>query len=129
MRDRGMLSRRLERVRGVRAGSAAAGTLADAFLEMGEAVARRARALSGVERAWSVVVPAAVGGRAVLRSFDRGVVMAEVGDAPSRFVLDRWLKAGGEAALRAADTRVKKVKVVLRGRGGGDGGAGKGGAG
>jgi hypothetical protein len=71
------------------------------------------RRFGAVAEAWLEVVPREVGEAAVLTSLSRGVLTVRVGDAPARFRLDRWLRAGGELELvKRSPVSVRRVRVL-----------------
>lgn len=73
---------------------------------------RSRRDESRVERVWGELVPAEL--RRVTRvvGVSRGVLTVRVRDSSSRFMLDRWLRSGGQQALRGAKVSFSRVRVV-----------------
>jgi hypothetical protein len=82
------------------------------------AQARRAsRAVEGLADRWSDLIPMDMRGVARPVAFQRGVLTVEVRDSAARFILDRWLRGGGEAALRGACPGLRRVRLVTPDRG------------
>jgi hypothetical protein len=75
---------------------------------------KRARSLGGMADAWDAVVPRTLAARCRLQTFSRGVLTVRAADASARFELDRFLRAGGEAALaRRGSAALKRLKIVI----------------
>ncbi len=81
---------------------------------------RRAdRASTGTARAWDkLFAEAGLAENLLLRtkveSMRNGVLTIRVTDAPTRYAIERFLRAGGEAALaRLAPTTLRRVKLML----------------
>ncbi len=78
-------------------------------------IAKRARAVGAVASAWEVCVPEDLRRQSELLSFAGGVVRVRAANSSARYRLDRWLKGGGEAALRReAKAPVTRVRVATR---------------
>lgn len=76
---------------------------------------RAARDDGGIASAWDRVVPEGLRGRAALVGLKGGVLTVRCRSASDRFALDRWLRGGGEAALRAAArVALTRVRLVLK---------------
>jgi hypothetical protein len=69
------------------------------------------RAVDAIE-AWSAVAPPLVARLATAQKSGGGVLMLVVGSVAARFQVDRWLRGGGLAALRAADPKITSVKIA-----------------
>ena len=68
-----------------------------------------------VAAAWDRVVPGHLRGRAAVLGCRSGVLSIRCRSASDRFALDRWLRGGGEQAVRdASRSTVKRVKLTLR---------------
>ncbi|MBM4109245.1 MAG: DUF721 domain-containing protein [Phycisphaerae bacterium] len=81
--------------------------------------ARRAsRALGGLTLDWGAIVPAPLAGSTRAASFSRGVLTIEADDAAALYAMDRWLRSGGERAIRAAAPTVRRVRLAQGGRAG-----------
>ena len=79
-----------------------------------EAVALRSvarRAVDAIE-AWAAVAPPLVARLATAQKSGGGVLMLTVGSVAARFQVDRWLRGGGLAALRAADAKITSVRIA-----------------
>ncbi len=76
---------------------------------------RLARDGDDIASAWDRAVPERYRGRAAVVGCTRGVLTIRCRSASDRYALDRWLRAGGEQAVRdEARAAVKRVKLVLR---------------
>jgi len=76
---------------------------------------RLAKDGDGIASAWDQTVPEKFRGRAAIAGHKDGVLTIRCRSASDRFGLDRWLRGGGEQALReAARVTLKRVKLVLR---------------
>lgn len=88
-------------------------TITDAVRQVERETKKKVRSIGGVALAWETVVPPALRGRAAPVTLSRGVLTVRAADAAARFELDRFLRAGGDAALaRAAGVAIKKIKIV-----------------
>lgn len=67
--------------------------------------------------AWKKVAPAAIAGLVSKAESGGGVLKLTPRASTARFVIDRWLRSGGLAALRAVDPKIKSVKILSSGRG------------
>ena len=68
-----------------------------------------------IASAWDRVVPERLRGRAAVVGCKGGVLTIRCRSASDRYSLDRWLRGGGEQAVRdSARAAVKSVKLVLR---------------
>lgn len=76
---------------------------------------RQVRDGDDVAAAWDRVVPGHLRGRAAVMGCRSGVLSIRCRSASDRFALDRWLRGGGEQAVRdASRSTVKRVKLTLR---------------
>lgn len=76
-------------------------------------IRRLAREAPAGERAWAEAAPEALRERVRRVSLARGVLRIEAADAAARWQIARWVRSGGEAALkRAAKVGVRRVRVV-----------------
>lgn len=76
-----------------------------------------ARGKERVEAAWASVAPASVARVGRIGAVTGGVVTVVCASAAERFVVDRWLRGGGEAALaRACGMVIRRVRVSAPGR-------------
>jgi hypothetical protein len=77
------------------------------------------RATTRAAGAWdtllaSAQLPAGLASRVSVVSFRAGVLTLRATDASSKYALERYLRAGGEAALaRLSSTPLRRVKVTL----------------
>lgn len=68
---------------------------------------------ASIAEAWARVVPDDLASRTSIERLARGVLVVRLGDASARFELDRFLRAGGLEALRAAShAPIARVKVL-----------------
>lgn len=103
----------LDNLRRIRPGPRPVSTIQEAVAGFENSLARRHKSLGGVAAAWMSVVPPDLAGPAELVSMARGVLTIRVQDAPARFALDRFLRAGGEREVqRASPVTLKKIKLV-----------------
>ncbi len=109
------LAASLERLRGHRNWPDRAAGLGGEAAAAAKDAKSRARAVGGIAAAWAVCVPDDLRGACELVSCTNGVVTVRAGDATARYVLERWLRGGGEKTLReTAEAAVKRVRVVTR---------------
>jgi len=105
----------LDRLRGYRNRSDRGTDLSGMTQAIAKRVKRRVREVGAVARAWEVCVPEDLRRDCELLSHTRGVVGVRASNSSARFRLDRWLRTGGEDALRReAKAPVTKVRVVIR---------------
>ncbi|MBL8745960.1 MAG: DUF721 domain-containing protein [Phycisphaerae bacterium] len=72
------------------------------------------RKIGGVAGAWAETCPADIADRTSVESISRGVLHIRADDASTRYIIDRWLRSGGERELiRKCPTTVRKVKVAI----------------
>ena len=77
-------------------------------------IRRMRKNLSGVAAAWNQVVPEPLASCVRLDGVAAGVLNVRVADSAARFELDRFLRAGGEAALlKLMPVAVRRVKIGL----------------
>lgn len=75
---------------------------------------RRVRATGGIVDAWRTVVPDDLRARTLVRSFHRGVLTIETPDTSSRYLVQRWLRAGGRHMLAGcAPGTINKIAVKV----------------
>ncbi len=105
---------RLARLRGWRIPAARDLSLKQEMSGIAREVRRLERSVGSLGEAWATLVPGPLAARTVILGVARAVLQVRCQDASTRYELERWLRAGGEHALvRAAGTRVIKVKLVL----------------
>jgi hypothetical protein len=68
------------------------------------------RHTGGATAAWEAAAPAQLRDLCNVRGAASGILTIKVKTAAARFQIDRWLRAGGEAALRSGG--VKRVKLI-----------------
>jgi len=77
-------------------------------------MSRTASAVGELNEAWDAVAPAELRARAGPKALSRGVLTIEADDHAARYLIDRWLRGGGETLLLArAGASVRRVRVVL----------------
>ncbi|MFM9958698.1 MAG: hypothetical protein ACKVZJ_11525 [Phycisphaerales bacterium] len=80
---------------------------------------RAAKSLGNIGAAWATACPPELLERTNVTALHRNVLTITVDDSATKFVLDRWLRDGGENALiRACGAAVARVKLVSGGEGG-----------
>lgn len=87
-----------------------------AFRDFAREQTRVARALGAVSETFESIVPIVIANECTLVGLRSGVLTVETRSASCQYALDRFLRAGGEAALRTASEvtgqRITKVRVV-----------------
>lgn len=74
---------------------------------------RAAKSALGVGATWAMVCPSELVAHTKVESLQRSLLTVAVDDASARYLLDRWLRGGGEAeVVRASGPAVRKVKLV-----------------
>lgn len=77
---------------------------------------RLAKALGTVAESFEAVVPPDIAAECTLVGLRGGVLTVETRSASARFALDRLLRAGGEADIRArsdaAGTRISRLRLI-----------------
>ncbi len=106
--------REIERLRGFRNRPEPGVALASLVGEAQKELMRRRRAVGGISAAWAELAPAELAAGAELVGQRGGVLTVRVADASARFGLDRWLRGGGLAALRARSrAALRSVRFVV----------------
>ncbi len=115
---------RLATLRGSRSLPPSAGTVADLIRKQMAEIRSLARGAEQALDAWSRVAPPAIAKLATARPQAKpgkadsgggsggGVLTLTVKSPAARFQVDRWLRGGGLAQLRAADAKIWSVKIV-----------------
>ncbi|MBM4111932.1 MAG: DUF721 domain-containing protein [Phycisphaerae bacterium] len=101
---------RLRNFRGRRERDTAIAPIVNAFERE---LSRQERSIGSAGRAWESLVPAELAARSRVVSNSRGTLLVSVDDPATSFELDRALRGGVEAALRAA-LRAGSLRVRLR---------------
>jgi hypothetical protein len=103
----------LDNLRRIRPGPRPVASIGDAVAAFENDLARRHKSMGGIAAAWTSAVPPHLAAGAELVSMARGVLTVRVQEAPARFALDRFLRAGGEREVqRASPVTLKKIKLV-----------------
>ena len=77
-------------------------------------IRRQRSAVGGFEGAWASVVPREFTAHASIESWRSGVLTVRAADSSVMFGLDRFLRAGGQAALAARSPRtLHRVRIVI----------------
>lgn len=98
----------LRKYRGLPGAAPAAGAVvAEEFKQ----ITKQRRNLGVAGKAWAEIVPDRLRANATLGVLRRGTLNVHVPDAAARYELDRWLRSGGEAALRKAAPTVKRLRL------------------
>jgi len=111
--DPRVVAQRVDRLRGFRNKPPPDLTAARQLDAIAAEARQRVRAGSAADRAWAEVAPPQLAGLVQEARISRGVMTIKASDAPARYQIDRWLRAGGERQLisRCAAS-VRRVKVV-----------------
>lgn len=105
----------LRQSRSLPPGAGAVGDMVRREMTVLRSVARRA--VDAID-AWTAVAPPLVARLATAQKSGGGsgggggVLMLTVGSVAARFQVDRWLRGGGLAALRAADPKITSVRIA-----------------
>jgi len=106
---------RLRLLRVHRSGSTPGGSIRQSIQLQRARLERSARDDGGIAGAWNRVAPGSLVGRATVTGVRGGVLTIRCRSASDRFALDRWLRSGGEQALRReARVAFSRVRLVLR---------------
>lgn len=106
-------ARRLERLRAWRVRTTDALSIGEQVEALARRLKRTRRDYAGLDLAWDELVPARLTRSDQFVSLSRGILTVRVPDAPVRFELDRWLRAGGELALRRRCPALAKVRLSM----------------
>lgn len=101
------------KIRDLRMPRGTPGTLARELGFQVDRISRQHRALGTIGEQWGSLVPADLASRVWPESWQRGMLTVRAGDAAAGFEFDRWLRGGGEGALRRAG--VRRVRVAPSG--------------
>jgi hypothetical protein len=89
-------------------------SIAKAVASVADETRRAAKGLGNAGAAWGEVCPTNLVERTRVESLFRNVLTVTVEDTSTKYVLDRWLRDGGEAqVIRACSAAVRKVKLVV----------------
>jgi hypothetical protein len=106
---------RMQKWRGARERDVEIGSSIKAFAKE---QTRLSRALGEIADVFERTVPAEIASFCTLVGLKAGTLTVELTSDSARFELDRFLRQGGEAALKdqssAANVRITKVRVVMR---------------
>lgn len=104
----------VERLRALRVRPAPDLGIADAIADARARIRSRRRAADDVESAWTSVIPERLACRCRVMHLRGGVLTVWARDASARFELDRFLRCGGEDAIRRAAGRpISRVRITL----------------
>ncbi|XVJ57862.1 MAG: hypothetical protein HEQ23_00110 [Tepidisphaera sp.] len=122
---------RLATLRGSRSLPPSAGTVAELIRKQMAEIRALARGAEQALDAWSRVAPPAIAKLATARPQAKpgkadsgggsggggggGVLTLTVKSPAARFQVDRWLRGGGLAQLRAADAKIRSVRILSAG--------------
>ncbi len=88
-------------------------TLARPLAEAQKLTRRLTRALGGLGDAWEAILPPQLAASSNPERLAGGVLTIRTADAAARFALDRWLRAGGEDAVRRACAgTVRRIRLA-----------------
>jgi hypothetical protein len=104
----------LARIRQARVRPAPDLSLAGMMAAQAREIRRRQRATEGVGEAWDAAVPADLRERSFVEGVSRGVLTVRAANAPTRYELERLLRAGLEReVIRRCSAPVRRVKLVV----------------
>lgn len=87
--------------------------LAGVFSAEARTLERERRRAAGVADVWNALCPPDLVNRTAIRSLRRGLLTIAVEDAPTRFELDRALRAGLEREIvRRCAAPVRRIRLV-----------------
>lgn len=105
-------ARRLEELRRIRPMPRGGGPIGGDLGRLAAEVKRASRDAEKVEASLAALVPEDIRGLCEGARLRRGTVTITASDAPARFEIDRWLRAGGEArVIEHARAGVRRVRV------------------
>lgn len=108
----------IERLRGFRVRPGPDRRASGAIDALRDDLGKRVRQTGGMVEAWRAVAPDELRERTAVGGFRRGVLTIEASDGSTRYLVQRWLRAGGERMLAGcAPATVRKVRVVVGGGG------------
>lgn len=88
-------------------------SIAHEVLTQGAELKKLQKRTASIAEAWAQVVPGDLASRTLIERLSRGVLSVRLTDASARFDLDRFLRAGGLEALRAAShAPIARVKIL-----------------
>ncbi len=80
--------------------------------ELHDRLDRELRQSGGMGEAWRTVVPSELAPKTRVKSFQRGILTIEVPDAPTRYLVEQWLRGGGRQMLAGcAPATIRRVAV------------------
>lgn len=104
---------RLQRLRDLRGPRERDASAAGMFRAESTRLARLARQVGGVAEAWESVCPPEHAPRTRVVSVARGILTIGVADAPTRYQLERILKAGADREIiRRCPMTVRRIRLV-----------------
>lgn len=107
---------RLERLRQTRVFPERARAIGGDLAALAEQFAQAAQRVGTSGSLWAAHCPPDLVVRTSVQGLARGVLTIAVDNASTRYAVDRWLRAGGEAALIAASrVPLRKVKLTVGG--------------
>lgn len=103
----------LDRLRRYRATRPTTPTLAAEIQRQTTDLSKRHRSLSGLGEFWAEVVPAELARTVEVHTLRRSVLTVRARDSSAAYAFDRWLRAGGLAALQGrSPASLARVKIV-----------------
>lgn len=100
-------------LRTYRATPTTASTLGPTVAAIAKGLVAQRKKLGAVGEVWPQVVPKEIAEQVRPVGIVRGTLEVQTQTASVRYVLERWLKSGGEERLREALPNVKRVKIVV----------------
>jgi hypothetical protein len=108
----------LERLRKWRGGKDRDADVSKSFREFAREQTKLSKALGTVSESFEAIVPLVIANECTLVGLRSGLLTVETRSASCRYALDRFLRSGGEAALRDASQRtaqpILRVRVVCQ---------------
>ena len=102
----------IEKVRSFRVRPPRETLFAGAVGELRDKLEREIKQTGAMGEAWRTVAPDTLRDKARIVSFQRGVLIIETPDAGVRYLVEQWLRGGGERMLAGcAPSTVKRVVV------------------
>lgn len=102
----------IEKIRGLRVREPRELLAGGAVEELRDRLAKEIKASKGMGEAWRTIAPDELRDRGRVKSFSGGVLTVLAADESAKYLIQRWLREGGERMLAGcAPETVKKVVV------------------
>lgn len=103
----------IEKIRSLRVREGKNLAAAGAVGELRDKLGREIKQTGGMGEAWRTVVPSDLAPKTRVKSFQRGILTIDVPDAPTRYLVERWLRGGGRQMLAGCAPATIR-RVILR---------------